>query len=56
MILVDDRSTDASTRFSELITSTQYIRNDEAFGFIRACNRGGRLARDEYIVMLKLVG
>jgi len=52
VIIVDDGSTDESTRIPELIKGVQYIRNDEAVGFVRACNRGGSLARGEYIVML----
>lgn len=52
VILVDDGSKDDSTRIPELIKGVQYIRNDEAEGFIRACNRGAELARGKYIVML----
>ncbi len=52
VIIVDDGSADESTRIPELIKGVQYVRNDEAAGFVRACNRGGGLARGDYIVML----
>jgi len=52
VILVDDGSSDASTRIPELIEGIAYVRHDAAQGFIRACNAGGTLARGEYIVML----
>lgn len=52
VILVDDGSKDESTTVPELIKGVQYLRNEEAQGFIRACNRGAEAARGEYIVML----
>jgi len=52
VILVDDGSKDESIYIPELIKGVICIRNDEAQGFIRACNRGGDQARGEYIVML----
>jgi O-antigen biosynthesis protein len=52
VILVDDGSTDATKDVPDLIKGVQYVRNEAAQGFIRACNRGGTLARGEYIVML----
>jgi GT2 family glycosyltransferase/glycosyltransferase involved in cell wall biosynthesis len=52
VILVDDGSKDESARIPELIKGVRYVRNDEAQGFVRACNRGGDLARGEYVVML----
>ncbi|MCG3169687.1 MAG: hypothetical protein CALGDGBN_01210 [Pseudomonadales bacterium] len=52
LILVDDGSSDDSTRIPELVQGVQYLRNDEAVGFVRACNRGAAAARGDYIVML----
>ncbi len=52
LILVDDGSSDDTTRIPELVQGVQYLRNEEAVGFVRACNRGGSQARGEYIVML----
>lgn len=52
VILVDDGSKDETTRIPELIQGVAYLRNDEAQGFIRACNRGAAQARGDYIVML----
>ncbi len=52
VIIVDDGSKDESTFIPKLIKGVQYIRNDEAQGFIRACNLGGEYACGNYIVML----
>ncbi|HSV68813.1 MAG TPA: glycosyltransferase [Methylibium sp.] len=52
VVLVDDGSSDDSTRIPELIEGVACVRHDTAQGFIRACNAGGALARGEYIVML----
>jgi GT2 family glycosyltransferase len=52
VILVDDGSTDTSTEIPQLISGVQYVRNETALGFIRACNRGASVARGEYVVML----
>lgn len=52
VIVVDDGSSDTSTRIPELVKGIQYVRNEEAQGFVRACNRGAILARGDYIVML----
>jgi O-antigen biosynthesis protein len=52
VILVDDGSKDESTNIPQLIKGVQYVRNDEARGFVRACNLGGGFAHGEYIVML----
>jgi GT2 family glycosyltransferase/glycosyltransferase involved in cell wall biosynthesis len=52
VIVVDDGSIDESEQIPELIEGITYLRNDEAKGFVLACNRGGAAARGEYIVML----
>jgi GT2 family glycosyltransferase/glycosyltransferase involved in cell wall biosynthesis len=52
VILVDDGSRDESKDIPKLINGVQYVRNEEAQGFIHACNLGGSLAHGEYIVML----
>lgn len=52
VILVDDGSIDQTKLVPGLIKGVQYVRNEEAKGFIRSCNRGGSLARGDYIVML----
>jgi GT2 family glycosyltransferase len=52
VILVDDGSNDESIGIPELIKGVKYIRNEEAQGFIRACNRGAESAQGDYIVML----
>lgn len=52
VIVVDDGSSDESEQIPELIEGITYLRNEEAKGFVLACNRGGEAARGEYIVML----
>jgi len=52
VIMVDDGSQDKSIHIPEFIKGIHYIRNNESQGFIRACNRGGSMAKGEYIVML----
>ncbi len=52
VIIVDDGSKDDSIRVPELVSGIQYLRNEEAQGFILACNRGASVARGDYIVML----
>ncbi len=52
VIVVDDGSSDESKDIPELIKGIQYFRNETSLGFILSCNRGGKSARGEYIVML----
>ncbi len=52
VILVDDGSSDETLAAPDLILGIQIVRNEESLGFVRSCNRGGQLARGEYIVML----
>jgi GT2 family glycosyltransferase/glycosyltransferase involved in cell wall biosynthesis len=52
VILVDDGSSDATTQVPELVAGVQYLRNEDAQGFVRASNRGAAHAKGEYVVML----
>lgn len=52
VIVVDDGSKDQTTRIKTLIEGIEYVRNDKAQGFVKACNRGAELARGDYVVML----
>lgn len=52
VIIVDDGSSDESVNIPELIKGVHYLRNETAQGFILSCNRGGKSASGDYIVML----
>lgn len=52
VILVDDGSTDETLGVPELISGIQYVRHDEAQGFVRSCNHGASHAKGRYVVML----
>jgi len=52
LILVDDGSEDQTKNISDLVTNVTYLRNNEAEGFIRACNRGASQAQGQFIVFL----
>jgi len=52
VIVVDDGSNDQTTGIKTLIEGIDYVRNDKAQGFVKACNRGAELACGDYIVML----
>jgi GT2 family glycosyltransferase/glycosyltransferase involved in cell wall biosynthesis len=52
VIVVDDGSGDRTKELPELVSNIVYVRNDEALGFVRACNEGARHARGEYLVFL----
>lgn len=53
VIVVDNASTDGTTEFlSQLGGDIRVIRNQENLGFAKACNRGARVARGEYLVFL----
>jgi GT2 family glycosyltransferase/glycosyltransferase involved in cell wall biosynthesis len=52
VIVVDDGSSDMTKKLPEIVKGVKYVRNEEAEGFIRACNRGAVQAVGQYIVML----
>jgi len=52
VVVVDDGSEDQTTGIKSLVEGIEYVRNDKAQGFVKACNRGAELARGDYIVML----
>lgn len=52
VILVDDGSSDLTIDASSIVKNVKIVRNEEALGFVHACNRGARSARGQYVVML----
>lgn len=52
VIIVDDGSTDTTTRLPEIAPGVVYVRNERALGFVGACNAGAVRARGQYIAFL----
>ncbi|HEX4077933.1 MAG TPA: glycosyltransferase [Rhizomicrobium sp.] len=52
VIVVDDGSSDETTRLSEFVQGVQIVRHATAQGFVRACNAGAARARGEFILLL----
>jgi GT2 family glycosyltransferase/glycosyltransferase involved in cell wall biosynthesis len=52
VVVVDDGSSDETLRLSEVVRGVTVVRNQEAQGFIGACNLGVSHARGDYVVLL----
>jgi GT2 family glycosyltransferase len=52
IIIVDDRSPDASGEYLTAVRDIRYHVQPENGGFIRSCNTGGEMARGRYVLML----
>jgi GT2 family glycosyltransferase/glycosyltransferase involved in cell wall biosynthesis len=52
VIVVDDRSTDATPELIPRIPGLAYFRNDSNSGFIASCNHGAQRAHGEYLLFL----
>lgn len=52
IIVVDDASSDETTRLREIVLGVEVVRNDTVLGFVRSCSRGAESARGHYTVML----
>jgi GT2 family glycosyltransferase len=52
VIVVDDCSSDATTRMLAGVDGVRVVRNDKQLGFIGACNAGAAAARGQYLVFL----
>lgn len=52
VIVVDDASSDMTTRLEEFVQGITVLRNETGLGFVRSSNRGGKAARGDLIVML----
>jgi O-antigen biosynthesis protein len=51
-IVVDDFSTDGTAEVITQLDGVEYVRSPRNEGFVRACNRGARLARGKYLCFL----
>ncbi|MBY6199738.1 glycosyltransferase [Maritalea mobilis] len=52
VIVVDDASSDETSKIEEIVSGIRVVRNEEPQRFIRACNAGVAQARGEYVVLL----
>lgn len=52
VVVVDDGSSDETLDLAALVRGVTVVRNEEAQGFIGACNAGVSKARGEYVVLL----
>jgi len=52
VIVVDDGSSDTTTRLPEIAPGIVYLRNEKPQGFVGACNAGAARARGRHIVFL----
>ncbi len=52
IILVDDGSSDQTTKLADFVTGVTILRNETAQGFVKSSNRGASIARGDYVVML----
>lgn len=52
VIVVDDGSTDETSKIEDLIQGITVIRNNQPLRFIQACNKGVAAARAPYVVLL----
>ena len=52
IIVVDDGSSDDTSRIEDIISGIKVVRNKEPQRFIKACNSGASQAKGDYIVLL----
>ena len=52
VIVVDDGSSDETTRILEFVDGIGLLRRENAQGFVQACNDGAALARGEFVALL----
>lgn len=52
VIVVDDGSLDGTPEVLSEIPNLRYVRNETNLGFVQTCNRGGKMARGEYVLFL----
>jgi GT2 family glycosyltransferase len=52
IIVVDDGSSDLTTKLPDIVKNIVYVRNETPLGFVRSSNKGAQAARGRYVVML----
>ncbi len=52
VILVDDASSDATTKAPELVANLRYVRREASGGYPVACNAGAAVARGKYLIFM----
>jgi GT2 family glycosyltransferase len=52
VVVVDDGSTDETSRLLPLVPNIVYLRNESTQGFVRSVNRAARAARGRYLLLL----
>ena len=52
VIVVDDASSDDTTRLRDVVSGIKVVRSNAGLGFVRSCNLGAEAARGRYVVML----
>lgn len=52
VIIVDDCSTDTTTKLTNIVENVRVIVNEHNLGFLRNCNKAAEQARGRYLVML----
>jgi len=52
IILVDDGSTDETTKLATFVDGIEILRHEAAQGFVRACNDGAARAQGEFVLLL----
>ena len=52
VIVVDDASSDGTTRLRDIVSGIKVVRSNTGLGFVRSCNLGAEAVRGRYVVML----
>jgi GT2 family glycosyltransferase len=52
VVVVDDGSSDETLKLGGIVENVRIVRNEQALGFVGACNAGVAAARGEYVVLL----
>jgi GT2 family glycosyltransferase len=52
VIVVDDCSTDKTTKLADIVENVNVIVNEHNLGFLRNCNKAAKEAKGQYLVML----
>lgn len=52
VLVVDDRSTDATSNIESRVNNLRIVRNEKNLGFLQSCNKAASMALGEYLVFL----